>query len=37
MMEREDTSYIFVVDEGKYKGVVTIHGLAEAMAGYNSS
>lgn len=37
MMEREDTSYIFVVDEGKYKGVVTIHGLADALAGYDSS
>jgi CBS domain-containing protein len=37
MMEREDTSYIFVVDEGKYKGVVTIHGLADALADYDSS
>jgi len=37
MMEREDTSYIFVVDEGKYKGVVTIHGLADALADCDSS
>jgi CBS domain-containing protein len=32
MMEREDTSYIFVVDEGRYKGVVTIHRLASILA-----
>jgi len=37
MMEREDTSYIFVVDEGKYKGVVTIHYLADALACYDSA
>lgn len=37
MMEKSDTSYIFVVDEGKYKGVVTIHGLADALAYYDSS
>jgi len=37
MMEREDTSYIFVVDEGKYKGVVTIHCLADALACYDSA
>jgi len=37
MMEQNDTSYIFVVDEGEYKGVVTIHGLADALAGYDSS
>jgi len=33
MMEREDTSYIFVVDEGRYKGTVTIHHLASMLAG----
>jgi CBS domain-containing protein len=37
MMEREDTSYIFVVDKGKYKGVVTIHCLADVMAGFDSA
>ncbi len=31
MMEREDTSYIFVVDEGRYNGVVTIHRLASVL------
>ena len=36
MMEREDTSYIFVVDDGKYKGVVTIHGLASMLARYDA-
>jgi CBS domain-containing protein len=36
MMEREDTSYIFVVDEGRYKGVVTIHRLASVLARYGA-
>ena len=36
MMEREDTSYIFVVDEGKYKGVVTIHSLADTLARFDT-
>jgi hypothetical protein len=27
-MEQNDTSYLFVVDEGQYKGVVTIQSLA---------
>lgn len=31
LMEQADTSYIFVVDEGRYKGVVTIQGLARMM------
>ena len=35
MMEKADTSYIFVVDSGKYLGVVTIQGLASALAGYD--
>ncbi len=34
MMEHNDTSYIFVVDEGQYKGVVTIHCLADKLAHY---
>ncbi len=34
MMEHSDTSYIFVVDEGQYKGVVTIHCLASKLAHY---
>ncbi len=32
MMERNDTSYIFVVDDGEYKGVVTIQAIAQAMS-----
>ena len=36
MMEREDTSYIFVVDEGRYKGVVTIHRLASILARFGA-
>ncbi len=32
MMEHSDTSYIFVVDDGQYKGVVTIHCLASKLA-----
>lgn len=32
IMEQNDTSYIFVVDEGRYKGVVTILSLARTLA-----
>lgn len=32
LMEQNDTSYIFVVDEGRYKGVITIQGLARILA-----
>ncbi len=35
MMEKADTSYIFIVDAGNYLGVVTIQGLAAALAGYD--
>jgi CBS domain-containing protein len=31
LMEQHDTSYIFVVDEGQYKGVITIQGLARML------
>ena len=34
MMEHSDTSYIFVADQGQYKGVVTIHCLADKLARY---
>lgn len=37
MMEQDDTNYIFVVDEGRYLGVVTIHSLATALAGIADS
>lgn len=30
-MEQHDTSYIFVVDEGVYKGMITIQGIAAKM------
>ena len=32
MMEQDDTSYIFVVDKGVYRGVVTIQSLARKLA-----
>ena len=32
IMEQNDTSYLFVVDEGKYRGIVTIQGLARTLA-----
>lgn len=37
MMEQGDTSYIFVVDEGQYQGVVTIHSLATALTALEDS
>ena len=36
MMEQADTSYIFVVDEGRYQGVVTIQGLASVLTGFDN-
>ena len=32
MMEQADTSYIFVVDDGIYKGIVSIQGLARMLS-----
>ena len=32
MMEKDDTSYIFVVDQGAFRGVITIQGIAEKMS-----
>ena len=32
MMEQDDTSYIFVVDDGQYIGVVTVQSLARKLA-----
>jgi len=32
VMERNDTSYIFVVDDGQYQGIVTIQGIAMTMS-----
>lgn len=35
MMEKNDTSYVFIVDEGTYQGVVTIQGLASNLASFD--
>ena len=32
LMEKNDTSYIFVADDGKYRGVVTVQGIAASMS-----
>ena len=37
MMEQSDTGYIFVVDEGRYKGVVTMQSLARMLARYDNT
>lgn len=31
LMEQHDTSYLFVVDDGEYKGMVTVSAIANAM------
>lgn len=31
VMEQNDTSYIFVVDEGDYRGVITVQAIAHQM------
>jgi len=36
IMEKHDTSYIFVVDQGIYQGVITIQGLAVKMSELDS-
>ena len=35
LMEKNDSSYLFVVDEGKYQGVVTLQSLTQAILGNN--
>lgn len=37
MMEQGDTGYIFVVDEGRYRGVVTMQGLARMLARHDNT
>ena len=37
VMERNETSYIFVVDDGDYKGQITIQGIAQVMSNLDSS
>jgi predicted transcriptional regulator len=32
IMEAKDTSYLFVVDEGRYQGIITIQGIADKMS-----
>lgn len=32
IMEKNDTSYLFVVDDGEYKGIITIPGIAAVMS-----
>ena len=36
MMGKSDTSYVFVVDNGIYQGVVTIQSLAGTLTGYDT-
>jgi hypothetical protein len=31
LMERYDTTYLFIVDDGAYKGVVNVLGIARGM------
>jgi CBS domain-containing protein len=31
LMEQNDTSYLFVVDDGQYRGAVTIQCLAKVL------
>jgi len=32
IMEQNDTSYLFVIDNGEYKGIITIQGIAARMS-----
>lgn len=32
IMEQNDTSYLFVVDDGRYQGIITIQGIAQKMS-----
>ncbi|MFK5891848.1 MAG: CBS domain-containing protein [Pseudomonadota bacterium] len=36
IMEKNDTSYIFVVDEGEYVGLVTIQSIAQVMSNLDN-
>ena len=36
LMEKYDTSYIFVIDDDRYRGIVTIQGIADKMADLDS-
>jgi CBS domain-containing protein len=36
LMEKLDTGYLFVIDQGEYKGVVTLQGLSETIMQYDN-
>ena len=35
IMEHYDTSYLFVIDDGSYRGTLTIQGIAAWMARFD--
>jgi len=37
IMERNETSYIFVMDEGEYIGQITIQGIAQVMSNMDNN
>jgi CBS domain-containing protein len=37
LMEQNDTSYSFVVDADRYRGVITIQGLARMLASFDDT
>ncbi|MBE9527386.1 MAG: CBS domain-containing protein [Proteobacteria bacterium] len=37
MMEKNNNHYIFVVDDGEYKGQITIQGIAEVMSNMDNT
>ena len=37
LMEKLDTSYLFVIDEGQYMGVVTLQGLSKKILHHDNS
>jgi CBS domain-containing protein len=36
LMEKLDTGYLFVIDEGQYMGVVTLHNLSKTILAYDN-
>ena len=36
-MEQNDTSYIFVIDDGEYKGIINIQGIAAKMTEFETT
>ena len=36
LMEKLDTGYLFVIDQGEYKGVVTLQGLSKKIMHYDN-